>query len=164
MLIAIIVAIAKDNVIGKGNSIRWYCPEDLKDFKRTTLGYPVLMGRKTYESLKIKPLPGRKNIVVSRDESLSFSECDMVASIEDGIAKAQTSGAEKLFVIGGADIYQQCLLLANELYVTEIDVDVKGDRYFPAIDYSEWSLTQEHSYFADEKNPHNMTFKVFTRQ
>ena len=122
MLIAIIVAIAKDNVIGKGNTIPWYCPEDLKYFKLTTLGHPVLMGRKTYESLKIKPLPGRKNIVVTRDKNLNYPGCDMVESVEEGIAQAQISGAEKLFIIGGADIYQQCLSLASELYVTEVNV------------------------------------------
>ena len=164
MLIAIIVAIAKDNVIGKSNTIPWYCPEDLKYFKRTTLGHPVLMGRKTYESLKIKPLPGRKNIVVTRDKNLNYPGCDMVESVEVGIAQAQTSGAEKLFIIGGADIYQQCLSLASELYVTEVDVDIEGDRYFPSIDYSNWSLMHEHDYHADESNPYSMTFKVFTRQ
>jgi len=164
MIIAIIVAVAKDNVIGIGNAIPWYCPEDLKYFKRTTLGSPVLMGRKTYESLTIKPLPGRKNIVVSRDKNLSYQGCDMVTNIEEGIALADPDLTEKLFVIGGADIYQQCLPLAKELYLTEVDVQVEGDRFFPAINKSEWLLVEENVCTADENNPHDMTFKVFLRQ
>ncbi len=164
MIIAIIVAVAKNNVIGMGNTIPWYCPEDLKYFKRTTLGSPILMGRKTYESLKIKPLPGRKNIVVTRDKNLSYEGCDMVANIEEGIALAEPDSTEKLFVIGGADIYQQCLPMAKELYITEVDVRVEGDRFFPLIEKSEWSLVEENVCIADENNPHDMTFKVFLRQ
>lgn len=163
MIIALIVAVAKDNVIGAGNSIPWYCPEDLKYFKRTTLGSPILMGRKTYESLKVKPLPGRKNIVVSRDEQLSYQGCEMVTSIEAGITLAESSAAEKLFIIGGADIYQQCLPLSQELYLTEVSVHVEGDRFFPNINESEWSLLKQDAFQADENNPHDMTFKIFLR-
>jgi len=163
MKIAIIVAVANNNVIGVGNSIPWYCPEDLKYFKRTTLGFPVLMGRKTYDSLIIKPLPGRQNIVVSRNVDLSFPGCDLVMSIDQGIALAKSSDPEKLFIIGGADIYQQCLSFADELYITQVDVAVEGDRYFPEVESAQWSLVQENIYAADEKNPYNMVFKVYSK-
>lgn len=164
MKIVIIVAVAKNNVIGSSNTIPWYCPEDLKYFKRTTLGSPVLMGRKTYDSLKIQPLPGRQNIVVTRDAELNYPGCDMVSSINEGIALAKTNDSQKLFIVGGADIYLQCLSIAEELYVTEVDVLVEGDRFFPAIDESIWSLIKEDVYQANQENPHDMIFKVFSRR
>ncbi len=163
MKIAIIVALAKNNIIGADNTIPWYCPEDLKYFKRTTLGSPVLMGRKTYESLKVKPLPGRHNIIVTRG-CRQYQGCHSVASIEEGIALAESITTEKLFIIGGADIYQQSLSLAHQLYVTEIDVEVDGDCFFPSIDASQWSLIRTSVYPADDSNPHTMTFKVFSRE
>jgi dihydrofolate reductase len=159
--IAVIVAVAEDNVIGSGNSIPWYCPEDLQYFKRTTLGSPVLMGRKTYQSLKIKPLPGRQNIIVTRDPELTCEGCDVVTSVESGVRLV--SAEEKLFIIGGADIYRQSLSLAEELYITYVDVKIEGDRFFPEIDMSEWNLVREQTHHADEKNPHTMIFKFFTR-
>jgi dihydrofolate reductase len=160
--IAIIVAVAEDNVIGAGNSIPWYSPADLQYFKRTTLGSPVLMGRKTYQSLKIKPLPGRQNIIVTRDSELTCEGCDVVTSLESGLQLV--SEEEKLFIIGGADIYQQSMSLAEELYITYVDVKVEGDRFFPEVNMSEWDLVREQTYKADEKNPHNMMFKFFTRR
>ncbi len=160
--IALIVAVAENNVIGAGNSIPWYCPADLQYFKRTTLGSPVLMGRKTYQSLKIKPLPGRQNIVVTRDAHFTAEGCDVVADINAGLRLVNSGN--KIFVIGGADIYEQVLTDADELYITYVDTVVEGDCYFPEIDNSEWMLINEESYRADEKNPHDMTFKVFKRQ
>ncbi len=160
--IAIIVAVAEDNVIGAGNTIPWYCPADLQYFKRITLGSPVLMGRKTYESLKIKPLPGRQNIIVTRDPELICKGCDVVTSVASGLKLVNDE--EILFIIGGADIYRHCINLAEELYITNVDIKVEGDRFFPEIDLSEWDLVREQTYQADEKNPHNMVFKYFTRR
>jgi dihydrofolate reductase len=160
--IAIIVAVGEGNVIGAGNNIPWYCPADLQYFKRTTLGSPVLMGRKTYQSLKIKPLPGRQNIIVTRDSKLICEGCDVVTSLESGLQLACSE--EKLFVIGGADIYRQSISLAEDLYITYVDVSVEGDRFFPEVDMTEWELVREQKYKADEKNPHNMIFKYFTRR
>jgi len=160
--VAIIVAMTKDNVIGAGNDIPWYCPADLQYFKRTTLGSPVLMGRKTYQSLKIKPLPGRKNIIVTRNPELVCEGCEVVTSLESGLQLA--SDEENLFVIGGADIYKQSMSIAEQLYITYVDVKVEGDRFFPQVDLSEWNLAQEKTYLADEKNHHNMVFKVFSRR
>lgn len=159
--IALIVAVARDNVIGLGNTIPWYCPADLQYFKRTTMGAPVLMGRKTYESLKIKPLPGRQNIIITRDKKFQTDACDVVNSIEAGLQL--TDMEERVFVIGGEDIYKQVLDIANELYITYVDADVAGDRYFPAMSLQDWELMREESYSADEKNPHDLTFKMFVR-
>lgn len=159
--IAIIVAVAEGGVIGAGNTIPWYCPADLQYFKRTTLSAPVLMGRKTYQSLKIKPLLGRRNIIVTRDQYLECEGCEVVSSIEAGLQI--TREQEKIFVIGGADIYQQVLDQADELYITYVETQVQGDRYFPEICWDEWRLLRQHVYEADEKNPHRMTFKIFTR-
>ena len=160
--VAIIVAVAENNVIGAGNAIPWYCPADLQYFKRTTLGSPVLMGRKTYQSLKIKPLPERQNIIVTRDKNLICEGCDVVDSVEAGLKLA--SYAKKLFIIGGADIYQQSIDLVQELYITYVDVKVDGDRYFPQLDLNAWKLLRQETYEADEKNLYRMTFKVFIRQ
>ena len=161
-VIAIIVATAKHHVIGQGNDIPWYCPADLQYFKKTTLGAPVIMGRKTWDSLKIQPLPGRENIIITRDPHFTADGCVIVNTIEQALK--HVAQVEKIFIIGGAMIYEQMLAHADELYVTEVDADVKGDRYFPAIDQQQWSLTRAENYCADEKNPFNMIFKHYKRQ
>ena len=160
--IALIVAVAHNNVIGAGNTIPWYCPADLQYFKRTTMGTPVLMGRKTYESLKIKPLPGRQNIIITRDKGFQAEGCDVVNSIDSGLQL--TRDKERVFVIGGENIYKQILDRADELYITYVDVEVEGDRYFPAISLHDWNLVREESRPADEKNPYDLVFKVFVRK
>jgi dihydrofolate reductase len=160
-VIAIIVATAKHHVIGKGNDIPWYCPADLQYFKRTTLGAPVIMGRKTWDSLKIQPLPGRENIIITRDPEFSAEGCVIVNSIEQALACVVE--VEKIFIIGGAMIYEQMLAHADELYITDVDADVKGDRYFPAIDEQQWRLSSAEEYPADEKNPYNMIFKRYLK-
>ena len=160
--IAIIVAVADDHVIGAGNSIPWYCPADLQYFKKTTLGSPVLMGRKTYQSLKIKPLPGRQNIIITRNKAFKADGCDVVDSVEKGLRLVCES--EKVFIIGGAEIYEQMLSRADELYITYVEASLQGDRFFPEISIEDWKLVREQSYEIDEKNPYRMTFKVFNRK
>ena len=156
-----IVAVAKDNVIGADNDIPWYCPADLQHFKRTTMGAPVVMGRKTYESLKIQPLPGRRNIIISRNPDYQAAGCDIFSSIE--AAMEQLAAVDKVFIIGGAELYKQMLPKAQELYVTQVDVAVTGDRYFPEISAQEWQLQSESDFDADEKNPHAMRFQYYQR-
>ncbi len=156
-----IVAVAKDNVIGADNDIPWYCPADLQHFKRTTMGAPVVMGRKTYESLKIQPLPGRRNIIISRNSDYQAAGCDIFSSIE--AAMEQLAAVDKVFIIGGAELYKQMLPKAQELYVTQVDVAVTGDRYFPEISAQEWQLQSESDFDADEKNPHAMRFQYYQR-
>ena len=161
-VIAIIVATAKHRVIGQGNDIPWYCPADLQYFKKTTLGTPVIMGRKTWDSLKIQPLPGRENIIITRDPAFTAKGCVIVNSIE--LALEHVAQVEKIFIIGGAMIYEQMLDHADELYVTEIDAEVGGDRYFPVIDQHQWCLDRAEKYSADDRNPYNMVFKRYIRE
>ena len=160
-VIAMIVAVAKDGVIGADNDIPWYCPADLQHFKRTTMGAPVVMGRKTYESLKIQPLPGRRNIIISRNPEYQAAGCDVFSSIEAAIE--QLAAVDKIFIIGGAELYKQMLPKAQELYVTQVDVTVAGDRYFPEISAQDWQLRSERDFQADEKNPHAMRFQYYQR-
>lgn len=160
-MIAMIVAVAKGGVIGADNDIPWYCPADLQHFKRTTMGAPVVMGRKTYESLKIQPLPGRRNIIISRNPEYQAAGCDVFSSIEAVIE--QLAAVDKIFIIGGAELYKQMLPKAQELYVTQVDVTVAGDRYFPEISAQDWQLRSERDFQADEKNPHAMRFQYYQR-
>jgi len=138
-IVSLLVAVARNGVIGRNNDLPWHLPEDLKRFKALTLGYPVVMGRRTYESIVErtgKPLPGRDNIVVTRRAGYAAPGCRVVHSLEQALAAA--SGAKTIFVIGGADIFALALPLATRLDVTEIDADVEGDVVFPAYDRGEW--------------------------
>lgn len=159
--LALIVAVARNRVIGLGNTIPWYCPADLQYFKRITMGAPILMGRKTWDSLKIKPLPGRQNIIVTRDQQFEAEGGDVVDSIEAGLQLVQNE--PRVFVIGGEDIYKQTLPRADELYITLVDAEKEGDRYFPKFSLQNWKITKEESRSADEKNPYDLLFKVYER-
>lgn len=134
--ISLIAAVARNGVIGKDNALPWRLPEDLRHFKAVTLGHPIVMGRKTWESLG-RPLPGRHNIVVTRRTDYGLpGECTAVNSLAEAIAAADDCG--ELFVIGGADLYTQALPLADRLYLTEIDAEFAGDAWFPDFDRSAW--------------------------
>lgn len=137
-LLALIAACARGGVIGVANKLPWHLPEDMKFFRETTRGMPVIMGRKTWESLPdaFRPLPGRLNIVVSRNPAFHAEGGTVVGSLPDAIAAA--GDAETAFVIGGAELYRQALLLADRLILTEIDRDYAGDAFFPEFDRTEW--------------------------
>ncbi len=159
MIISMIAAMANDRVIGKDNQMPWHLPADFNWFKRCTMGKPVVMGRKTYESIG-RPLPGRQNIVISRDKNLSIEGVDVVASIEQAIDKA--GSVEEVMIIGGGSIYEACLPKADRLYVTFIDADLEGDTQFP--DWGQgWKESVEENYLADEKNAYDMKFVVLER-
>lgn len=128
--ISIIVAHSRNMAIGKANALMWRLPEDLKRFKKLTTGHPIIMGRKTYQSIG-KPLPGRINIVVTRDINLEIPGCIVVYSALEAIEKAKEFEQEEIFIIGGAEIYKEMLPLADRLYVTKVDMYVDGDAYFP---------------------------------
>jgi dihydrofolate reductase len=151
--VSLLVAIARNGVIGRGGSIPWHLPEDLKRFKQVTLGHPVVMGRKTYDSILEslgKPLPGRSNIVVSRSASLSTPGCTSVRSIEEALTVgAGLPGGEEIHVIGGAEIYALAMPFATHLDITEIDRDFEGDTFFPSPDWSEWVETSRERRSAD---------------
>ncbi|TRX54044.1 type 3 dihydrofolate reductase [Thalassomonas sp. M1454] len=161
-ILSMIVAHADDRIIGKDNQMPWHMPADLKYFKKTTLKKPVIMGRKTFESIGF-PLPGRRNIVISRDENYQADNIETVTSVD--AALALVTDVEEIMVIGGGSIYQHCLKAAQRLYITEIDLAVDGDTKFP--DYNannEWYCVSEDAHKADEKNAHDYNFKVYERK
>ena len=156
MLISMIAAMANNRVIGADNAMPWHLPADLKHFKATTLGKPVIMGRKTYDSIG-KALPGRLNIVISRDAQLQLSDAVVVDSCESALAAAK--GAEEVMIIGGGTVYQHFLPLCQRLYLTHIELDVAGDTYFP--DYNaaaSWQQIDEQNHLAEPGNPYNYRF------
>lgn len=138
--IIIIAAVARNGAIGKDNRLLWNIPEDMAHFKRLTQGHAVLMGRRTWESLpeRFRPLPGRRNIVVTRQADYAAPGAEIAGSLEAGIGLAAT--AEKLFIIGGADIYTQAMPLADRLEITEVGLEPEGDAWFPAIDVGHWQI------------------------
>ena len=146
---------AANRVIGKDNQLPWHLPADLKHFKETTMGKPILMGRKTWESIG-RPLPGRTNIVVTRDENYDAPGCVVVHSIEAAMQAA--SPQEEVMVIGGAEFYRQVLPRADCIYLTRINEDFEGDTLFPELDSSEWQEIERVDCDADDKNPHSYSF------
>jgi dihydrofolate reductase len=155
---AIVVAVAHDNVIGKSNSLPWYLPADLRHFKEVTTDGTVIMGRKTYESIVErlgKALPNRRNIVVTRSEH-SAPDAEFVNSIEKALQLAADD--EDVFIIGGAQIYEQALPLADTIYLTEVDADIDGDTFFPTLDENEWQEVARESHKKDDKNEYDYAF------
>ena len=160
MTINLIVAMAKNRVIGIDNKMPWHLPADFAWFKRHTLGHPVVMGRKTFESIG-KALPGRRNLVVSRNPDWHAAGCDVFNSLDAALENAST--AAEIFVIGGASLYAAALPFADRLYLTKVDVTLAGDTYFPALDSTQW---REHSCEhrdADEKNAYAIDCVVLHR-
>lgn len=161
MKISMIAAMAEQRVIGLENKMPWHLPGDLKFFKRVTLGKPVIMGRKTYQSIG-RPLPGRTNIVLTRDKDLQIAGVNCVQTVEQAMELVKDS--EEVMVIGGATIYQQFLQRATRLYLTFIELQVKGDTHFP--DYqavADWQEIEREEHRADEKNVYNYQFVTLQR-
>lgn len=159
MKISMIAAMANDRVIGKDNQMPWHLPADFAWFKRSTMGKPIIMGRKTFESIG-RPLPGRKNIVISRDATRQVDGVQLCTSIEDAIAAA--GNVDEVMIIGGGSIYQRCLPLADTLYLTFIDANIDGDTCFPEWG-EQWSKTHSEHYLADDKNAFDMEFVVLEK-
>jgi dihydrofolate reductase len=161
MKISMIAAMANDRIIGLDNKMPWHLPADLKFFKRVTLGKPVIMGRKTYQSIG-RPLPGRKNIVITRDINLKIEGVECVQTLEQ--ATSVVGDVDEVMIIGGATIYEQFLAQTDRLYLTFIDLKTKGDTQFP--DYKEiaqWFEIERESHLKDEKNVHNYEFVTLDR-
>ncbi|MFM5118380.1 type 3 dihydrofolate reductase [Aeromonas veronii] len=163
MKISMIAAMAHDRVIGKDNQMPWHLPADLAHFKRVTLGKPVLMGRKTFESIG-RPLPGRRNLVISRNPDYQAEGIEVVGSVEAALALLAGSSVEELMVIGGGHLYAEMLPSADCLYLTQIDLAVEGDTRFPAFDDGQWQRVDGESHPADEKNPHPYSFETWQRR
>jgi dihydrofolate reductase len=160
MRLSLVVAAAENDVIGAGNQMPWRLPDDLKRFKSLTMGKPILMGRKTYESIG-KPLPGRTNIVLSRRSDLVLPGCLIVSSL--GAAIAAAGDAEELAVIGGAEVYAQALPSADLIHLTRVHVTIEGDAIFPKLSSREWTERFIERHAVDERHVHEFSFLELER-
>ncbi len=165
--VCLIVAKARNNVIGVEGELPWRLAADLAFFKETTLGKPVIMGRKTWESLPKRPLPGRDNIVLSREWNYSAPGARVYTSFAPGLNAARSmaarSGAGEVFVIGGASLYERAMPLADRLYVTEVDAEPEGDVHFPDFAAPAWAETWSRAHAADTRNAHDFTIRRYDR-
>ena len=159
-MFAIVVALAENNVIGDNNQLIWHLPADLQFFKKITMGKPIVMGRKTFLSIG-KPLPGRSNIVISRDKNFSISGLEIFHSVEEVLASFDTQ--QEVMIIGGAEIYRQFLPSVSRLYITRVHEKFSGDTFFPQFDYSEWKLISSEFHAKDQKNIYDFTFEFYER-
>ncbi|MFM0323910.1 dihydrofolate reductase [Caballeronia glebae] len=157
--LTLIVARARNGVIGRDNQLPWRLSEDLAFFKRTTMGAPIIMGRKTHESIG-RPLPGRRNIVVSRDGTRRYEGCDVVTSLEAALA---LEPAKEAFLIGGAQLYQDAIGRADKMIITEIDADFDGDTRFPAADPELWREVSRETHRAAAPNDFAFAFVTYER-
>ena len=155
-MIALVVAMAENRVIGKNNQLVWRLPADLKFFKNLTTGHPIIMGRKTFESIG-KPLPNRTNIVITRQQDFEAEGCLVAHSLNEALMLAQQLDSE-IFIIGGAEIYKQAMFLADTIYLTEVHHTFEGDTFFPEIDSVLWEETSRDEHSSDEKNPYDYAF------
>lgn len=158
-MLNLIVAVAHHNVIGQAGSMPWHLPAELAYFKRITMGHPVVMGRKTFESIG-RPLPGRRNIVVTANPVWHHEGVEVASSIEAALAKV---GGESAFVIGGATLYEAALPLAQRVYLTAIEASVQGDTYFPPLAPDQWREVAREARRKDDKNSYDVAFVVFER-
>ncbi len=159
-MISIIVAASENDVIGRQGELPWRLSDDLKRFKAVTMGKPIVMGRKTWESIG-RPLPGRQNIVITRRNGYTAEGCDVVASADDAVAAA--GDAEEIMIIGGSEIYALFLPVADRLYLTRVHADVEGDAVLPALDAKDWQLASDERHEADENNEYDFSFRVYSR-
>ena len=161
-MISIIVAVSDDWGIGKDNELLWHIPEDLKRFKALTTGNTILMGKKTWESLPRRPLPGRTNIVLTDIPGEKIEGAITAYSIEDALSRCDSSG--EIFIIGGGSIYRQFMLLADKLYITHVHKSAKADIYFPEIDKNIWKVVSEESFNAGSGDAIPYTYTIYQRE
>lgn len=162
MKISLVVAAATNNSIGKDGKMPWHLPNDMKHFKNLTWGMPVIMGRKTFESLG-KALPGRKNIVVSRQPAFSAPGAVMVKNLEDALFVAREADANEVMVIGGGEIYRALMDRAQRIYLTRVEAEPEGDTFFPSLNPRQWHLLSQKNHEADAKNDYNYSFQCWER-
>lgn len=160
-MISIIVAVAKNRVIGNNNSLLWKLPADLKHFRILTQGRPIIMGRKTFESIG-RPLPDRKNIVITSDKNFALEGCIVVHSINEALKAA--GNAKEVMVIGGGEIYKQFLPMAQRMYITWVDAEFEGNVYFPEFRNDEWEEVEREAHEPDDKNQYPYTFVTLERK
>lgn len=168
VLLSMIVARAKNGVIGKDGDLPWRLRDDLKHFKETTEGFPIIMGRRTWESFPKRPLPKRENIVLTRDWSYRADGARVYTTLDAalvaGKALAATAGLNECFIIGGRTLYEACLPLADRLYMTEVDAEIEGDTVFPSFDEADFTQSSSQFVAADERNDHAFQIRVLDRK
>ncbi len=174
MILSIIAAIGQNNELGKDNQLLWQMPADMKHFRETTSGHPVIMGRKTFESIG-RALPNRENIIITRDPQYFREGVIIVHSLEEAIERYTKSRASKdiarhdsaeseIFIIGGGHVYEEALPYADRLYITHVDAKLPADTFFPEIDLRKWEKSHEEKFPSDEKNPYPYTFVTYEKK
>lgn len=161
--IAFVVAASTNNAIGKNNQLLWHLPNDLKFFKNITWGFPVIMGRKSYESVN-KPLPGRVNIVITRDDGWQVPGVLVAGSLPEAVQKAIETNALQIFIIGGGQIYQQAMHITDTIYITRVHAVLEGDAFFPSIDPAIWRLDSNEDFPPDGKHAFAYSFQVWKKR
>lgn len=160
-MISFIVAMDQNRVIGKDNQLPWHLPADLAYFKKVTMGKPIIMGRKTHESIG-RALPGRENIIVTRNLNYQSSPCKILHDLQ-AVENLSHETEEEFCVIGGAELFKELLSAADRLYITHIHHKFEGDTYFPKIDFGQWKILSREQGVKDEKNPYNYEYVVYER-
>ena len=160
--ISIIVAIASNNAIGKNNDLLWHITNDLKHFKKVTKNHYIIMGKRTYYSLPVRPLPHRTSMIITDVANEDIDNCLMAYSIEDAISKMDD--ANENFIIGGGSVYKQFMPFANKLYITRVHKDYEADTFFPEISLDKWELVSEDHVNNDSQNDFNYTFEIYNRK
>lgn len=161
-MISFIVAMDDNRVIGKNNQLPWHLPEDLKFFKKVTMGHPIAMGRKTHESIG-RLLPGRENIIITRNVNYKREDCTVFYSVQDFVDYCREQ-EEEVFVIGGAEIFKETFPFADRLYLTHIHDEFAGDTFFPEFNLDQWELKSSEKGIKDEKNPYDYEFCIYDRK
>jgi dihydrofolate reductase len=164
MIISLVVAASENNVIGKNNQLLWHLPKDMKFFKNVTWGMPVVMGRKTFESMGSKPLNGRKNIVITRSQDWKADGISVVNSVDAAMALANELNYKEIFVIGGGEIYMIAFEKANKIYMTRVHTELDGDTHFPVIEKNDWTLVSNVDNPSDEKHAYAFSFQLWEKK
>lgn len=166
MIISLIVAASENNAIGRNNQLLWHLPNDLKFFKNTTWGMPVIMGRKTYASMAGEPLPGRYNIVISRQQDHGINRDDVwvVSTPEEAVKKAKETDCREVFVAGGGQIYDAFLPIADKIYITRVHATLEGDAFFPAFSESEWEKVYQLDFSTDARHAYAYSFQTWAKK
>jgi dihydrofolate reductase len=162
-MISLIVAASTNNAIGKNNQLLWHLPNDLKFFKNTTWGMPVIMGRKTFEAVN-KPLPGRFNIVITRQDDWKADGVIVAIDLKNALQKADETNCNEIFIIGGGEIYKQSMEMADTIYLTRVHATLDGDTFFPVIDEGKWQLDSIQEFSADEKHAFAYSFQTWKKK
>lgn len=160
MRLSLIVAMSENRVIGRNNRLPWHLPADLKRFKQLTTGHAVIMGRKTFESIG-KPLPNRRNIVITRDRNFRADGAEVAHGFDEAIAMAKADS--EVFIAGGAEVFREAASGADRMYITLVHAHIEGDVFFPDVDWSEWTLVENERHEADDANPLPMSFQRYER-